>query len=323
METRYPLKFEEIFKEKVWGGRRLEVLLGKALPPDIKIGESWEIADHGEDTTSVRNGSWAGTPLSRLLTEAGDALTGRSAEVFPLLLKFIDADDVLSVQVHPDDAYAAAHEGPRELGKAEAWYIVHAEPEAKIYHGLKPGTTKDEFEARLAEGTVADCLASFEAGAGDVFFIPAGTVHAIGAGIVLAEIQQNSDTTYRVFDWNRVGLDGKPRELHVDRALDVIDFNAPTGPASVRSEGARETLISCEEFVLERLRPTAPVSLDFGGEFAMLCAVSGEGIVAGPDGEEPFAKGESLLLPASMKSCEIRPDGECAVLLAQPPLRTA
>jgi mannose-6-phosphate isomerase len=221
----YPLTFHPIFKERVWGGRNLEGLYGKALPPGVPIGESWEISDRPGDASVVANGPLAGKDLHWLMINHAAELLGSARSEggrFPLLIKILDAQEVLSVQVHPPAEKAAALGGEP---KTEMWYIAQAAPGAELYVGLKPGVTRAEFEQRLQAGTVADCIHRVSVRPGDAIFLPSGRVHALGAGLVIFEIQQNSDTTYRVFDWNRVGLDGKPRELHVPQSLASIDFS--------------------------------------------------------------------------------------------------
>jgi mannose-6-phosphate isomerase len=220
----YPLTFKPMFKERVWGGRSLESLFGKALPPGRPIGESWEIADRPGEVSVIANGPLAGQDLRWLAAEHGAELfgpAGAPAGRFPLLIKILDAREKLSLQVHPP-AEAAARLGGEP--KTELWYIVHAEPGAELFVGLKRGMTREAFEARLRAGTVAECFHRVRVSAGDAMFLPSGRVHAIGAGLVLFEIQQNSDTTYRVFDWNRVGLDGQPRALHAAESLASINF---------------------------------------------------------------------------------------------------
>jgi mannose-6-phosphate isomerase len=221
----YPLTFEPIFKERVWGGRNLERLYQKNLPPSQPIGESWEITDRPEGVSVIANGPMAGKSLRWLMEHHRQEVLGAAAAAagpFPLLIKILDARETLSVQVHPPAAIAA------ELGgepKTEMWYITDATPEAELFAGLKRGVTREEFARRLEDGTVAECLHRIPVHSRDAMFLPSGRVHAIGGGNVIFEIQQNSDTTYRVFDWNRVGLDGKPRELHVAPSLASIDFN--------------------------------------------------------------------------------------------------
>ena len=223
--TLYPLTFHPIFKERVWGGRNLERLYQKALPPEIPIGESWEISDRPGDASVIANGPLAGKDLRWLMEHHVAELLGpekAATKRFPLLVKILDAQDKLSLQVHPPAGKAA------ELGgepKTEMWYIAEATPAAELFVGLKRGITRAEFERKIQEGNVADCFQRLAVQKGDVMFLPSGRVHALGAGNVIFEIQQNSDTTYRVFDWNRVGLDGKPRELHVAQSLASIDFN--------------------------------------------------------------------------------------------------
>ena len=210
--TLYPLTFHPIFKERVWGGRNLEQLYQKALPPQKPIGESWEISDRPGDASVIANGPLAGKDLRWLMERHAVELLGREKagdERFPLLVKILDAQEKLSLQVHPPADKAA------ELGgepKTELWYVADATPEAELFAGLKRGVTRTEFERKLADGTVAECFHRLAVEKSDVMFLPSGRVHALGAGSVIFEIQQNSDTTYRVFDWNRAGLDGRPRE---------------------------------------------------------------------------------------------------------------
>jgi len=221
----YPLTFTPIFKERVWGGRNLERLYQKALPPDRPIGESWEITDRPEGVSLIANGPLAGKSLRWLMEHHRQDVLGASAAAsgpFPLLVKILDAQDTLSVQVHPPSAVAARLGGEP---KTEMWFITDATPQAGLFVGLKPGATRAEFEQRIRDGTVAEALHHVPVRASDAMFLPSGRLHAIGGGNVIFEIQQNSDTTYRVFDWNRAGLDGKPRELHVEQSLASINFD--------------------------------------------------------------------------------------------------
>ena len=221
----YPLTFQPILKERVWGGRQLEKLYRKPLPPVIPIGESWEITDRPEGVSVIANGPLAGHDLRWLMENHPAELLGKSKSSdgrFPLLVKILDANDKLSLQVHPPPDVAVALGGEP---KTELWFIADARPGAELYVGLKRGVSRTEFQTRIREGTVADCFHRLKVQAGDAMFLPSGRVHAIGAGLVIFEIQQNSDTTYRVFDWNRIGLDGKPRELHVIQSLASINFN--------------------------------------------------------------------------------------------------
>src|SRR6267378_1553299 len=222
----YPLIFQPAFKERVWGGRELERLYGKTLPPGAIIGESWEISDRPGDASVIANGPLAGKDLRWLMEHhAAEILGGAKPAAegrFPLLCKILDARDKLSLQVHPPASKAAELKGEP---KTEMWFIADAAPDASLYVGLKRGVTRAEFEQKISDGSVAECFHRIPVRAGDTMFLPSGRVHAIGDGLVIFEIQQNSDTTYRVFDWNRVGLDGKPRDLHVAQSLASIDFN--------------------------------------------------------------------------------------------------
>jgi mannose-6-phosphate isomerase len=237
----YPLTFQPIFKERVWGGRNLERLYQKPLPLDQRIGESWEITDRPEGVSLIANGPLAGKSLRWLMEHHRKDVLGAQAAAagpFPLLVKILDAQETLSVQVHPPAAVAAQLGGEP---KTEMWYITDATPQAGLFVGLKPGETRAEFEQRIKDGTVAEALHHHPVKAGDAMFLPSGRLHAIGGGNVLFEIQQNSDTTYRVFDWNRVGLDGQPRELHVAQSLASIDFNDFAPPLITSKYSRNET----------------------------------------------------------------------------------
>ncbi|MCA9976172.1 MAG: class I mannose-6-phosphate isomerase [Anaerolineales bacterium] len=223
----YPLTFKPVLKDYIWGGRNLETLFGRALPPG-DTAESWEIAAHPDGTTVVANGRFANTLLTDLHAQLGTDLIGtrnqwaQERQKFPLLIKLLDAHDNLSVQVHPDDTYALAHEG-NELGKTEMWVVLHAAADAAVILGVKPGTTQDAFRAAITAGNLEPYMHYLPIQAGDVVCVPSGSLHALLSGAVLAEIQQNSNTTYRVYDWNRT-TNGRKRPLHIDKALDVINF---------------------------------------------------------------------------------------------------
>ncbi len=222
----YPFIFQPILKERIWGGRELERLYAKPLPPGKPIGESWEISDRPGDASVIANGPLAGKTLRWLMENHAAEILGNAKPAaegrFPLLCKILDAREKLSLQVHPPADKAKKLKGEP---KTEMWFITDAAPDASLYVGLKHGVTRAEFEKKISDGSVADCFHRIPVRAGDAMFLPSGRVHAIGDGLVIFEIQQNSDTTYRVFDWNRVGLDGKPRELHVAQSLASIDFN--------------------------------------------------------------------------------------------------
>ena len=303
----YPLTFQPIFKERVWGGRNLERLYGKALPAGVPIGESWEVSDRPGDVSIIANGPLAGRDLHWLMEHRGKELLGDAQPRgrFPLLIKLLDAEEKLSLQVHPPGHKAA------ELGgepKTEMWYIADAKPGAELYVGLKRGVTRQEFERKIASGTVEDCFHRVSVKQGDVMFLPSGRVHALGAGLVIFEIQQNSDTTYRVFDWNRKGLDGIPRELHVQQSLESIDFDdfepeliefKPIG--EVVQPLVKNSLFTVEAWDLNALEP---VSLE-SGKAHILAVLSGSLRVSSADTELSVLPGQFCLLPASRQETRI------------------
>ena len=265
-----PLTFAPRFKDYMWGGRRLEEL-GRDLPRGV-VAESWEVSGHPDEPSVVNRGPLSGRDLPGLVADHGVRLVGtRGREtvrrgMFPLLVKLLDASHALSVQVHPGDEHAGVRQ-PGEAGKTEMWYILHADRGARVIHGLRPGVDRRAFRRAVAGGAVQECLNRVAVRPGDAILVPAGTVHGILSGIVLVEIQQCSDTTYRIHDWDRLGPDGKRRRLHVDRALDVIDFSgsgaAPTPARQVEEGGGvkREVLAECHAFVVER------VSLECGAVY--------------------------------------------------------
>ncbi len=300
----YPLRFRPLFREYIWGGRRLETMLGKSPGDGDTIAESWEVVDHGASQSVVNDGPLAGKTLSELLGEYGPQMLGRHypQERFPLLFKFLDCNRDLSVQVHPDDEGGAKLDPP-DLGKTEAWVILHAEPGAKLYAGLKRGFDRQAFEREINRGATELCLHSFEPAAGDCIFIPAGVVHALGAGLVVAEIQQASDTTFRLFDWNRTGADGKPRELHIEQGLDAIDYER--GPVDAvdpvpTSDTTVEQLVSCDKFILNRRTLSSENNRFTTGEdrFEIYTVLDGEVEVSGIDA--PLGKGSVFFIPASV-----------------------
>jgi mannose-6-phosphate isomerase len=319
-EPRDPLRFEPIFKELIWGGRRLATVLGKRLGPGSRYGESWELSDHRDDVSRVAEGPLAGASLRELVQCRGDELLGTAIErrdQFPLLVKFIDAHLDLSVQVHPDD------ERGRRLaddnGKTEAWVVMHAEPGSQIYAGLRPGVTRGDFARALESGEIEPLLHHFDARPGDCILIPAGTVHAIGAGVVLAEIQQMSDATFRVHDWGRVGADGKPRTLHLAEALESTDFEAgPVRPMTTRPEpiggGTRERLAHSPFFALERLRLRGPARVGRDDRFTIVLGLAGSAEVDHAGSSTTLGYGQTLLLPAAIGECDISPRGEATIL---------
>jgi mannose-6-phosphate isomerase len=318
----YPLRFEPILKELIWGGRRLESVLGKSLGPGDHYAESWELADHGDDVSRVAEGPLEGTGLRDLIRERGRELLGPALgprDQFPLLVKFLDAHQALSVQVHPDDALG--RKLADDNGKTEAWVVIHAEPGGLIYAGLRPGVTRDAFAAAIEAGTVEPLLHRFHPEPGDCILIPAGTVHAIGAGVVLAEIQQMSDATFRVYDWGRLGADGKPRPLHVAQALESTNYEAgPVDPVRPEVEpargGTRERLARCPYFAFERLRLEGRMAVGSAERFTILLGLGGTAEVWHGGAGARLGLGQTLLLPAALGECAIAPAdaGEAVVL---------
>lgn len=307
MAALYPFTFRPIFKERVWGARNLERLYGKILPATVPIGESWEISDRPGDVSVIANGPLAGKDLHWLVENHRADLLGDAkleAGRFPLLIKLLDAQEKLSLQVHPPAAKAAELRGDP---KTEMWFIADAIPNAELYVGLKRGVTRADFERRIGDGSVAECFHRAPVQAGDAMFLPSGRVHAIGAGLVIFEIQQNSDTTYRVFDWNRVGLDGKPRELHVPQSLASIDFDdfepALVNGAEVVGPNFRSRqLVNHPLFVVEQFRVTNAGSVKLpAGRMQIIGVVSGE-VRAG---EATMRAGEFCLLPACLPASEL------------------
>ncbi len=299
----YPLKFKPIYKDYIWGGRKLESL-GKTLP-DGTVAESWEIASHPDGSGIVENGELAGLPLDKLITQYGKEILGTALykdenNKFPLLIKLIDANKDLSVQVHPDDDYAFINENG-ELGKNEMWYIVDAVPGSKLVLGVKKDVTKDTFSQAVKDGKISDCLNYVEVKAGDCFNIPAGFVHAIGAGNLICEIQQNSNTTYRVYDYDRTDTEGNKRPLHIKKALDVIDFEAGEGISTCgltpNIEGfSRTYLVANSYFAVEMLEFQGIINEDTDGErFHCFTVLSGEIDINGT----VIERGHSCLVPAS------------------------
>ncbi|GIW98409.1 MAG: mannose-6-phosphate isomerase [Pirellulaceae bacterium] len=313
----YPLRFEPFFQSYLWGGRKLGTVLGKPIPPDGVWAESWEVVEHPEHTSRIENGRLKDKTIAQVRLQTPQWLMGEAKQQwdrFPLLLKYLDCQQVLSVQVHPDDAYAAEHLLP-DHGKTEAWYIIDAEPGAKIYAGLIHGTTRAMLLEALAAGTVDQLLHTIEPQAGDTIFIPAGTVHALGAGLLVAEIQQSSNATFRLFDWNRVDKDGKPRPLHIEQALEVIDFEA--GPRSVQipqalADSPRERLVTCNHFILDRLTSSTKTAGD--GRFHILTIPQGQAVLHWREGTDVLARGATTLLPAAHEEVTIELNESTVVL---------
>jgi mannose-6-phosphate isomerase len=328
-----PLRFIPYLRPMVWGGRRLQSTLGKLLPTSEPYGESWEVSDHPVHRSIVASGPRAGESLRTLMEGDGDSLLGGAAgssPTFPWLVKYLDAEDWLSVQVHPD-AEAVGRLWPGEGSKTEAWLVLHAEPGSRIYAGLRPGANEAILRAALQSGTVADCLHAYQPQPGDCVFLPAGTVHAVGGGVLIAEVQQTSDATFRLFDWNRRDARGNTRTLHIEEAMAAIDWRQGpvepmrcagfpgSGTEAPRAEPHRQSLVRCPYFHLDYLRSSTPFSCGGEGRLGLLMVLHGSGAIDTPREAERLALGQSWLLPAAMPRHECRPAGTLHALLATLP----
>jgi mannose-6-phosphate isomerase len=311
-----PLVFDSYCRPQVWGGRRLAEL-GKALAAGA-YGESWEVSAHPHHFSRVSEGPLGGRTLAQLWADTPQALFGAHRpppDRFPLLVKFLDCQQQLSVQVHPGDDLAQVL-GADEAGKTEAWVVLTAEPSARIYAGLLPGVTRADLERHLAAGTVDQCLHAFVPRPGDCLYLPAGTVHAVGGGVLMAEVQQSSDATFRLFDWNRPGSDGRPRKLHIDEALAAIDWDAgpitPVAPEPLDAlprdvEG--EELVRCPHFALARFRPAGTFHQPYAGQLSIWMVLDGAAhLTSEATGYgRTFQRGETVLIPAEAAPLDWEP----------------
>lgn len=310
-----PFKLEPVFKDYIWGGTKLKTQYGKNSELPI-IAESWELSAHGAGSSVIADGEYKGMSFADFIAVHPETRGTRcAADRFPILVKLIDSAQHLSIQVHPGDDYALRCEG--EPGKTEMWVVMDSEPGAFLYFGFKRELTRGEFERRISDGSLTEILEKVPVRRGDVFFIPAGTIHAIGAGITLAEIQQNSDSTYRVFDFGRLGADGKPRPLHIGKALDVTSlgsasFAAPGQKLLRDSDGVRlEALARCEKFTVDRLTLNGSYQREVSGEsFLSLLCLDGSFSVDGA----ALAKGECMYIPANTGSVTLSGDGELLLI---------
>lgn len=318
MNIRYPYKLSYITKSPIWGGTRLSEQYGiRSEQPTV--GEAWMLTVREKENSVIQNGSFAGRTLKSVLEEYGTELigTGDYASGFPLLVKLIDACDRLSVQVHPDDRYAAEKENDR--GKTEMWYIVDADPGAEIIYGLANGTDAEAFRKNVAAGQYEPVLRHQPVKPGETYFIPSGMLHAIGKGILIAEIQQNCDLTYRVWDYDRVGADGKPRELHVGKAMDVTRPFTDEEISAIRFEAGKRTsperLAACRYFCVDALTVTGERALRAGADsFVSLLAIRGSGAIRIGDETYPIAAGDSYYLPAGLGDFTVLGEGMTILL---------
>lgn len=308
-----PLIFEPLFMERVWGGRRLEQLYQKKISSGARIGESWEIVDRADAQSVVHDGPLRGHTLHELWTDRRAEIFGENvgdSARFPLLVKMLDAQERLSLQVHPPEELARSLDGEP---KTEMWYLAHAEAGAEVFAGLAELTDRAQFEMALHEGRAADLIHRIAVEEGDAIFIPSGRIHAIGAGCLIVEIQQNSDTTYRVFDWNRLGLDGRPRTLHIDHSLQSTDFSDVRPSLRPPVEGPAGLVAECAFFRVEKWTLDGPLTAleNTGGRFAIFTCLTGKvecaGLTCGP--------GDFFLVPACLPQAEIKPLEPGATLL--------
>jgi len=321
MVTLYPLIFKPIYKAKVWGGSRFATLLNRNVPPGAHMGESWEVADRHDDVSIIADGDLAGMSLAELRQRYPRELFGEMADecrdTFPLLLKFIDAEEPLSLQVHPDTRFAQRYEN--DLGKSEAWYIMEAAPGARITRGFRAGTTPEKVLRAIDQKRIEQITTSFEVQKGDAVFIPAGTPHAIGGGMMLLEIQQNSDVTYRLHDYDRTDARGQKRPLHIDKALQALSFRdiGPPKLKPVKVEPLHYRLVVCNHFsfyVYDYREPIHEYSLN---RFRILCNVEGHGTIISPEGmfeDIDYHPGTTVLFPASVTDFSLVPATRCVTL---------
>jgi mannose-6-phosphate isomerase len=321
----YPLKFKDVFKEKVWGGEKLRSWLGKDFAPLSNCGEAWVLSGLENEATVVSNGFLAGNTLPELIEVYLDELLGEEVFAhfgtdFPLLFKFIDAHDWLSVQVHPNDSLARERGLPR--GKSELWYVLQAEPGSRLISGFEKGIQAEQYLQALEENRLQEILHFVEVKAGDVLYMPAGRIHALGPGILIAEIQQSADTTYRIYDWDRPGQDGKMRALHTAEALDAIDFspvNLPLLPFQ-KKEDESIPLVNSPHFVCNLIQLGRVMRKDFEAldRCVVYLCVEGQGRIGWENGEESLQAGEAILIPASMQHIQIHPSPALKLLEVYP-----
>jgi len=316
----YPLRFEPIYQYRLWGGRRLASLLSKPLPAG-PVGEAWVLSDRDDHVSCVANGAFKGQNLRQLLEQFPEQLMGHLAKQFhrfPLLLKFLDAREMLSVQVHPADSDTPLLP-MGESGKTEAWVVLETGKDGRIYAGLQPGTTSKDLQLALTNGSVAEKLRCLNPKPGDAIFIPAGTVHTLG-DVVVFEVQENSDVTFRLSDWNRVDArTGEPRELQVDKALACIDFGESsaglTSPVvETTTHVKRERLFECDYFRLWRLRGQSPFTVGAEGNPRVLLGIDGVGQIVHGGVTHSIGKGDVFLLPAELGVCAFQPRGGVTLL---------
>jgi mannose-6-phosphate isomerase len=321
MTELYPLKFIPILKERVWGGDRLSKDYKKNSNSDNPIGESWELSGLQNDLSEVSNGFLAGNNIEELIEVymgdlVGEEIFEKYGKEFPLLIKIIDARDTLSIQVHPDDDLA--RERHHAYGKTEMWYVLDADENAFLYNGFKRKTNKKEYLDLLKSNRIKELLNKDNPKKGDAFFIPAGTVHSVGGGLVFAEIQQTSDITYRIYDWDRKGLDGKPREIHTELAIDALDFNTLESYKTISrpEENIPLNVIDCNYFTTNIISFNKNITKDYSLTDCFIIYICTDGSFELKWGENTFnvRKGDTILIPALLDEVSLRPEGKSSVL---------
>lgn len=321
MSALYPFKFKPVYKDKVWGGKKIQTVLGQNFSPLPNCGEVWVLSGVEDNQTMIANGFLEGNELNELVEIymgelVGEAVYSKFGNEFPILIKFIDANDWLSIQVHPDDELAARRHN--SLGKSEMWYIMDAEKDSELISGFSKKVNKDEYVKHLANNTLKSILNFEKVARGDVYYMPAGRVHALGPGILLAEIQQTSDVTYRIYDWDRIDKAGMLRELHTELAVDAIDFSIPDKYKTEYEPAENKTVdvVDSPYFTTNMIHLTQPLHKDYSELDSFVIYICPEGsfqLVVHE--QEYFAKaGEAVLLPAAIESVDIHPKGECKIL---------
>ncbi|MFO0925937.1 MAG: type I phosphomannose isomerase catalytic subunit [Gemmataceae bacterium] len=327
----HPIRFRPFLRPMVWGGRNLAALLAKPLPTADDYGEAWEVSDHASHRSVIADGPDAGRTLRDLLARDPHRLLGDPDHTaFPWLIKYLDAHDWLSVQVHPDEE-AVRRLWPGEGSKTEAWFVLAARPDSRVYAGLQPGVDEAALRRAIAAGTVADLLHAFEPRPGDCLFLPAGTVHAVGGGVLIAEVQQTSDATFRLFDWNRRDASGKSRTLHIEEAIACIDWTAgPVHPVRASgypqatdeppaAEPVGQELVRCRYFHLDYIRQTTPFPVAGQGRLQTMLVLHGTGRYRSDAGPGILRPGDTVLLPAALPPLTVEPDGPLGLLLSTLP----
>ncbi|MBI4649614.1 MAG: class I mannose-6-phosphate isomerase [Bacteroidia bacterium] len=317
----YPLKFKPIFKDKIWGGQKIRTILGKDFSPLPNCGESWEISGVQGNISKVSNGFLKGNTMQELVEIymgdlVGDKIYAQFGIEFPLLIKFIDANDILSVQVHPDDDLAVQRHNA--YGKTEMWYVIQSDKDSKIYTGFNRKITKQEYLEHYNNKMLTDLLNIEETAAGDVFFLPAGRIHSIGSGLLLAEIQQTSDITYRIYDWDRLDSKGKSRQLHSELALDAIDYNYYNNYKTKYELILNKTinLSDCKYFTTNIIELDNPVEKDYTivDSFVIYICIEGSLTIDYSKGKESLIKGETALIPAELKNILLVPETKAKII---------